>query len=195
MDCGAAGEEGVTMESPHWIHGLIVRNASRVLGFDIDGDAVKELNKKGYNVIYGDCENLKLDTNERFDVIFAGEIIEHLTKPGNFLEGVKKYLKKDGYLILTTPNAFSFFRGIGNVIDANDENPQHVLVQNKKTLEQLLRRHSYEALEIHYFTTPAFYEFKRMQKLRKLLKIPMEILCGLRPQLAHQLIVIAKKVK
>ena len=111
LDCGAAGEEGIGDDSAYWLHGHIKKNADYVLGFDIEKKAVEKLRKNGYNIVQGDCENLKLDgVGKEFDLAFAGEIIEHLSKPGDFLDGLKKYLKKDGEVIITTPNAFSVFR-------------------------------------------------------------------------------------
>jgi ubiquinone/menaquinone biosynthesis C-methylase UbiE len=43
-------------------------------------------------------------SNNQFDYVVAGEIIEHLENPKAFLDEVYRILKKDGYLILTTPN-------------------------------------------------------------------------------------------
>lgn len=43
--------------------------------------------------------------NKKFDTILAGEIIEHLESPIEFIRYCKKLLKKGGRLIITTPNA------------------------------------------------------------------------------------------
>lgn len=43
--------------------------------------------------------------NKKFDIIIAGEIIEHLESPINFVKYCKSLLKKNGRLIITTPNA------------------------------------------------------------------------------------------
>lgn len=193
LDCGAAGEEGIGEESPYWIHGVLAKNAEYTLGFDIEQKAVDDLNAKGYNVVYGDCEKLELKgIDEKFDIAFAGEIIEHLTRPGEFLEGLKKYLKPEGQVMITTPNAFSLFRFFGNVAGANKENPQHVLVQNKETLKQLLERHGYEVVEICFFTSPSFYEHERLKTIRKIGKVAVYPILKLRPQLAHQIMIIAR---
>jgi 2-polyprenyl-3-methyl-5-hydroxy-6-metoxy-1,4-benzoquinol methylase len=192
LDCGAAGEEGIGKESPYWIHGCIVKSASYTLGFDLEEQAVRQLKEKGYNVVVGDCEKLELVTDKRFDIAFAGEIIEHLSRPGDFLEGLKKYLSDDGTLILTTPNAFSLFRFMGNVAGLNMENPQHVLVQNEETLRQLLERHGYKVVETHFFTSPSFYEQPRLKLLRKTGKVALWPVFWLRPQLSHQILMIAK---
>ncbi|MAG37882.1 hypothetical protein CMI45_00645 [Candidatus Pacearchaeota archaeon] len=42
---------------------------------------------------------------KRFDTIIAGEVIEHLESPIAFIRYCKSLLKKNGRIILTTPNA------------------------------------------------------------------------------------------
>ena len=42
--------------------------------------------------------------NEKFDVIFCGEVIEHLFSPDELLDEVKKLMDRDSILILSTPN-------------------------------------------------------------------------------------------
>lgn len=51
-----------------------------------------------------DLDNPK-EINKKFDTIIAGEIIEHIESPIDFLKYCKSLLKKNGRLILTTPNA------------------------------------------------------------------------------------------
>ena len=43
--------------------------------------------------------------NKKFDTIIAGEILEHVKSPIDFLEYCKSLLKNGGRLIITTPNA------------------------------------------------------------------------------------------
>jgi len=42
--------------------------------------------------------------NEKFDVIFCGEVIEHLFSPDSLLEEIREFMHKDSILILSTPN-------------------------------------------------------------------------------------------
>jgi len=49
--------------------------------------------------------NDKIKLKDNFaDVIIAGEILEHLINPFNFLLDLNRILKKGGHLILSTPN-------------------------------------------------------------------------------------------
>lgn len=49
--------------------------------------------------------NKPKEINSKFDTIIAGEILEHVESPMDFLKYCKSLLKKNGILILTTPNA------------------------------------------------------------------------------------------
>lgn len=57
--------------------------------------------KADFNI---DLDNPK-SLNEKFDTIIAGEIIEHLESPIKLIRYCKSLLKKQGRLIITTPNA------------------------------------------------------------------------------------------
>jgi SAM-dependent methyltransferase/Zn ribbon nucleic-acid-binding protein len=43
--------------------------------------------------------------DERFDVVFASEVVEHLSDPCSFLTSVRRCLSNRGVLLLTTPDA------------------------------------------------------------------------------------------
>jgi len=74
------------------------------LGITISQDEVDYGKSKGLNIKYGNIEYDDLNIPENsFDVIFANNLLEHLYSPHNFLNKIKKYLKKDGFLILGVP--------------------------------------------------------------------------------------------
>jgi len=76
----------------------------KTLGVDIDDDGVKILQQEGYNVTTANVMTMNL--GEQFDAIVAGEIIEHLDNPGQFLQNMRKHLRKSGTLVISTPNPF-----------------------------------------------------------------------------------------
>ncbi len=53
------------------------------------------------------------DTDERFDVIVMGFILEHVDDPALVLSRYKKFLKKDGKIFVAVPNAKSLNRRLG----------------------------------------------------------------------------------
>ncbi|MCU0915830.1 MAG: class I SAM-dependent methyltransferase [Planctomycetes bacterium] len=74
------------------------------VGIDIDEDGVEILRRQGFHTRTADV--ITMDLGERYDVIVAGEIIEHLPNPGQFLANMARHLTPGGTLVLTTPNPF-----------------------------------------------------------------------------------------
>jgi SAM-dependent methyltransferase len=58
------------------------------------------------DVLQGDAQNFYI--NKKFDIILAGEVIEHLSNFTGFFMSCKKHLVKGGVLLITTPNPYSF---------------------------------------------------------------------------------------
>jgi len=54
---------------------------------DIDDEGIKILREEGYHVRTDNVMTMNLE--EQFDVIIAGEIIEHLDNPGQFLRNMR----------------------------------------------------------------------------------------------------------
>lgn len=85
------------------------KSAKEVFGIDISKDAIDYANShfKNQNLHYQTMSiaDLQFDDNT-FDVITSFETIEHVTKDlqTQFLQGIKRKLKKDGVLIMSTPN-------------------------------------------------------------------------------------------
>lgn len=72
-----------------------------------------DLNVKQFATLQATCSRANLDyddlglDNQRFDLISAIEVIEHLENPGRLFYHVSKYLSDDGYFLMTTPNIHS----------------------------------------------------------------------------------------
>lgn len=88
----------------------------------IDGDssALKKAEQKGYNTKYLDLNTLeKLSLDKKFDCVIATEVLEHLVNPRLVLSLLIKYLKPNGFLVISLPNENTFihrlysFIGIG----------------------------------------------------------------------------------
>lgn len=77
---------------------------SSVYGIEISESAGK-LAKNSANVLIGNVEEMQLDYEKGFfDYIILGDVIEHLIDPWKLVNELKKYLKKDGYLLSSIPN-------------------------------------------------------------------------------------------
>lgn len=118
---------------------------------DLDADAIDELRDLGTfsNIIWGNVEQLDsiaLDESG-YEVIVAGDIIEHVSNPGLMLDGIRSRLKEDGILIVSTPNAFGIAAWLRFLRGRFREGEQHVMCFNAIALRQLLERHGFKVEE------------------------------------------------
>ena len=83
---------------------LCAKKGAKVLGIDYANEAIEIANKthKLPNLTYDvlDVKNVK----GKFDVIVSIGAIEHMDKPYEILKLLKKKIKKNGKIIITTPN-------------------------------------------------------------------------------------------
>lgn len=90
---------------PTWLHGQLCKKFPETVGLDLREDLIEELRKLGFrNLHVGNAECFDLD--QEFDTIVGGDMIEHLSNPGAFLDQAKKHLAPNGTIIITTPYPF-----------------------------------------------------------------------------------------
>ena len=146
-----------------WIHGFLKKYASEVVGIDIIQDNVNALNEKGFQVYCQSADSFKL--NKKFDVIFAGDVIEHLSNPGLFLDRAREHLKSDGWLIITTPNIFCLTYKIGGILRLRNNdlsvNKEHTAFFSPSVLQTLLERHGFEIKKLKFVNFHKVNTFKR----------------------------------
>jgi 2-polyprenyl-3-methyl-5-hydroxy-6-metoxy-1,4-benzoquinol methylase len=86
-----------------------VNKGWQVSGIDLNKEHLKEAEKKGIATSYCDLNTDKIPfDNDSFDLIYAGEVIEHLTDTDSFMTELNRCLKPGGFVLLTTPNLVSF---------------------------------------------------------------------------------------
>jgi 2-polyprenyl-3-methyl-5-hydroxy-6-metoxy-1,4-benzoquinol methylase len=144
LDVGCAGGYG----KRNWMHEAISKTASYTKGIDISESVVKDASSKGFNVQFGDAQNFSL--NEKFDVVHAGELIEHLDNFHGFLQSSKKHLSPDGILLLTTPNAMRMNNFIYSMLGGLEVNAEHTCWFCEVTITQLLERNGYKVERVDY---------------------------------------------
>lgn len=120
----------------------ISKRGNDVVAIDFVPKFIKEAKQtnKGTKVKYMvmDAYDLKFKDKE-FDVVFLGETFEHLIDPRRVLKQIRRVLKDDGYLIITTPNFVSLRNRIRTLFGyQNDDFYLHIKVCTRKTLEGLL---------------------------------------------------------
>ena len=175
-----------------WLHDNIKKHAKNVLGVDLSEEGIKILKGEGYNVDVANAENL--DLNQKFDVIIAGELIEHLSNLHGFLNSVKKHLNDDGLFVFTTPNVF-YLRQILFLLLRKypSVNPEHVCWFDEITIRQLLDRFGFSIVKLSYSTQKHTHATVR----EKLKDMPFTIFEKLMPfkRLKYGTIIVIAEIK
>lgn len=147
LDIGSCGDQGEEVKSKT-LFALIKKGAKSVTGVDIESNTDE--------IIKGNAETIKI--NKKFDIIVAGDVIEHLHNAGLFLDNMHFHLKKNGQMLIVTPNVKSFayllFRG----------NLFHTCWYCRHTLKYLIEQHNFKVEKIitgiRYKRSP-IYDFLR----------------------------------
>lgn len=120
----------------------------KIKGNDISPFAIKHLRDRKISCYPGPIGK-NIFPKEKFDLITAWDVIEHITNPRQIMNALNYALKKGGYLFLTTPNTASFDAKIfGWNWYGYKKIPEHVLFFNKNSINKLLNSTGFESLEI-----------------------------------------------
>ncbi len=93
---------------------ILARSARKVYGVDIDKDTIKYAQQKfdAPNIEYkvGDGIKIPLEDNS-IELVVTFETIEHIKNYSQFINEIKRVLKPDGLVIVSTPNDIEFAEG------------------------------------------------------------------------------------
>jgi 2-polyprenyl-3-methyl-5-hydroxy-6-metoxy-1,4-benzoquinol methylase len=108
LNVGCTGRKGSGRLPDHasTLHHAMRPVCRSLTGIDIDAEGIGVMQEAGYRVVCGDVTSMRL--HQKFDLIVAAEVIEHLTNPGLALKNLKEHLKENGILVLTTCNPFCY---------------------------------------------------------------------------------------
>lgn len=146
------------------LHRLIEGVAAEQFGIDSSESGIELLRQQGFkNLAIADAGQMATHNpfgQVEFDVIIAGEIIEHLANPGLFLENLKPlFSKPTTRLVLTTVNAYCAHRFCYSLLTHNESvHPDHVAYYSRKTLTRLLTQCGYEVEDFAWYPVGSEHE-------------------------------------
>jgi 2-polyprenyl-3-methyl-5-hydroxy-6-metoxy-1,4-benzoquinol methylase len=132
---------------------LILERGNEVWGVEINPTAAEVARKRGIRVKVADVEQGLPFEDLSFDVVHAGEVLEHLYDTKSFFADCRRVLKPGGILLFTTPNLNSLENrlrvvtgGYLSMIGAYPEDHYggHVRVFNVQKVKELCRQTGFE---------------------------------------------------
>jgi len=149
LDLGCVQHNPKNYQSKYWLHKALLSNAREVTGLDYDKAGTEYLRQLGFNVTYGDACNFV--ANGDYDVIVAGDIIEHLTNFDGFFKSCSMSLADGGVLLISTPNPW-YWRYIvkAALFSKVSNNSEHTCWLDPVTLSQLAERYGFFIEEIRF---------------------------------------------
>lgn len=123
-------------------------------GVDIDRDHVAIARQRGIDAKHCDLNHDPLPFEDQsFDLIFAGEVIEHLIDTDGFLRELQRCVRPGGAVLVTTPNLVSFenrvriLLGIYPIwVNYNLAGSGHVRAYTLRVLKRQLREYGFQVV-------------------------------------------------
>lgn len=194
LDIGCVEHSLENRKRGQWLHEHLRTSAASILGLDYEAAEVEKMRAAGYNVVAADATNFDLE--RQFDMVVAGELIEHINNAGLFLTCVHKHLKPGGTLVMTTPNANCLIYFVENLLLGREiDNPDHVCIYTPVTMGKLLERHGFALEHTTFLAENTIYCHKHpAAKMMVAIKLFLQLVIGLlRPSICHHMVVIARK--
>jgi len=127
-----------------------------VIGLDFSNEAVKKAKEIGIdakicNLDEGICENEK-----KFDVVWAGDIIEHVFDPIGLLQESYRVLKENGNILITIPSDVGLISRIKILFGQSYQEPmykssgyyKHHTFFNRRLINLMLNKAGFEIIEL-----------------------------------------------
>jgi methionine biosynthesis protein MetW len=130
---------------------FLEKNGFDVTSLDISQNAIEKAKyERGLKkCIVGNAEQLPF-SNETFDIVFLGDVIEHLFNPQKAIMEANRVLKKEGRIIVSFPNMsywkcriYYLLYGMIRKTEGSQNEPwewEHIRFFNRKIMRALLRK-------------------------------------------------------
>jgi 2-polyprenyl-3-methyl-5-hydroxy-6-metoxy-1,4-benzoquinol methylase len=131
------------IESGEWLHGQLSLVAGKVVGIDIDADAVATVSRLSglTNIVAADVSGtseIPQLSNVFFDIVLFGEVVEHIGNPVMFLQKfVQRYGRNLDRIVITVPNALRAGNIKGVFLNREIINSDHRLFFTPYTISKI----------------------------------------------------------
>ncbi len=134
------------------LHQRIIDNSSfiRLAGVDISNEGISLMRADGIDDLHtidSDSDLLCDYFGDTFDLIIAGEVLEHVPNMGYFIDSLKSVCDESTLILITVPN-YAPIKRIFRLFWLNEEvHPDHVCYFSVSTLTSLFKKCGIEAVD------------------------------------------------
>lgn len=165
--------------SGHMTRALAERRCE-VTAIEYDADAAADIGSAAAQVIVGDLNDLRVfdDLTPTFDVILAGDVLEHLSRPDEVLARVSRLLRPGGHVVVSLPHIghvdarLSLFQGDWEYRPWGLLDDTHTRFFTLKSIERMVRHAGLVMTELRRVVVPAFETELNVQRSA----VPTELL-------------------
>jgi SAM-dependent methyltransferase len=123
-------------------YGALTRSyveGNEVVGVDVDREALAEAAKLGIETHWADADAPLPFPDESFDVVVAGELLEHIRDPGGLVDEAARVLRPGGRLVASVPNGFRLKHRLRFLAGREpEEDPTHLHLFSERAVRRLL---------------------------------------------------------
>jgi 2-polyprenyl-3-methyl-5-hydroxy-6-metoxy-1,4-benzoquinol methylase len=172
----------------------ILEAGNEVWGVEINPTAAEVARKRGIRVKVADVESGLPFEASSFDVVHAGEVLEHLYDTKTFFEECRRVLKDGGALLFTAPNLNSLENRLrvatGGYLSMTGAYPEdhygnHVRVFNRDKVRELCAQTGFELTDVRGVFN--------LERRARWLETPLRLAARVAPTLSKLLIFKAEK--
>jgi methionine biosynthesis protein MetW len=117
----------------------VFAEGNQVVGVDADKDALAEAEKLGIETRWADLDDPLPFEDESFDVVVAGELLEHLRDPHGLIAEARRVLRGGGTFVASVPNAYRLKNRLRFVAGRKPEDdPTHLQMFSADDVRTLL---------------------------------------------------------
>lgn len=115
-------------------------DGNEVVGVDVDREALAHAEQLGLKTEWADLEEPLAFPDETFDVVVAGELLEHIRSPRSLIDEARRVLRPGGTLVGSTPNGFRLKNRLRFAAGRHPEpDPTHLHLFRPDDVRELLR--------------------------------------------------------
>ena len=149
--------------------GYLLSALKKYKSFGVDNNSLALKQTSKYSKIFNkDLNKKNLNINKKFDLVICYHVMEHLKSPENLMNNIIKITKKNGYLIVGTPDFDCLMARIYKNKFRLLHDKTHISLFSLDSMKRFIRDKGFKILDIDfpYFETD-YYNQNNLKKLFK----------------------------